>query len=286
MTKNKLEEEVKHPSFIEQAKIIIDDSFNVKIEDSDFSHTLTKKDAELITKVLELHEKYIDAKIIQPIIKTITDYYDPIVNALKKIDDVELDVNSLKEWKKEAVMDLGILKQKDEENEKWKTRKRRRIERIEANFSLMEPERILEMRRYEKDIHELGPIITKFGAFLDWWNWKKIIAVIISFIILIGLLTWGIVWYSHKKHWVVQVPSKQSSYSTEYAYDKNGKQLRDPKPITRSIKLFDTATIKYTKQQRDSISDAIHERNQQEILKIIEENNKRLHYGGGGKAGT
>jgi hypothetical protein len=284
MAKKTLEDEVKSPSFIEQAKVIIDDSFNVSIEDPDFAHALTKKDINLITEVLALHEKYIDQKIIKKILDQIVTYYDPIVVALKKIDDTTQDIIELKEWKKEAATDISILKQKDEANEKWKEGRRLTVEKIEANFALMEPDQIKQMRQYEADIHQLGPIITKLGKFLAWWNWKRALSISIAAIFIIGLLTWGLIWLSHKKHWVSQ--GKQSSYSTEYAYDKNGKQVRDPKPITRAIHIFDTATIKYTKHEKDSISDAIHAQNIKEILKTIEENNKRLHYGGGGKTGV
>jgi hypothetical protein len=116
----------------------------------------------------------------------------------KKIIDIEL-------WEKQT--------------DEWKSRKKIRIDRMEIEMSLLQPN---EIKKYVDEIHAVKPVMERLVRAFKWWK-------ILLYIIALSILVFAAVAFSHRHGLLGQY--RNSSIEMIDADIKTGKIL----PYTRAI---------------------------------------------------
>lgn len=173
-------ENKKEPTFLEQAFGIIEEHFASGKE----GYGMTILDHKLNCKILDAHERYINEMIINKFLDQIAKHYEPI---MEKLDNLEKGMNKigldiaeinvrLTRAEKKVAQDALTLAEVDRRLET----KRKRIEELEKQVKVLQPEVILE---FIEKINSVNPVLDKIRTF-KWW--KAIIIAIGLFLAAIG----------------------------------------------------------------------------------------------------
>ena len=260
----------KEPTFIDQASALIDSHY----ENNGSEHNMTIADHKLLCHILDAHEKYIEDKNNDFSTKLIGDVNEVIGNQWIRVLREELnkhtdqlngilqgiadDIESIKDRLETTENKLSAEERRIEMVEEWQKRKKLRIEKLEVEMAMFQPESLIEMRQFAKEFREVKPLFMRWGKIFDWWtikNWWKLVLICVA---LLGLF-FGLIWFSHKVRWVSGLGKQQSSRIDDiYARMRTG----TVSTTTRAIHLDYT---KLSSAQKDSV----HEANIQAVEKTI-----------------
>ena len=105
--------ELPEPGFLEQANALVDKSYAVKIDDPKFGHGLLPRDHKLLVSIMDLHENYIDEKIIDKFTKKIVEHYEPIMDAITRLEVQQETIVNIVDSLKAELLELSKLHIKD-----------------------------------------------------------------------------------------------------------------------------------------------------------------------------
>ena len=175
----KSKDEFPEPGFLEQANALVDKSYAVKIDDPQYGHGLLPRDHKLLVNIMDLHENYIDSKIIDKFTAKIAEHYDPIMAAIGRLELQQTTlVTSIEDLKKE-ILELTKLHIKDMSliNERFIVDESQ-IAVIHERLAVKK-ERIHQLE--EKTVDHTGRLLWIEGVLESVKNVEKAAAIVVTF---------------------------------------------------------------------------------------------------------
>jgi hypothetical protein len=270
------QEENKIPTFIDQAFAIIEETYSQ--EGAKDQHGMTIADHKLLCRVLNAHETYIDENVIKKFVSAIAEHYDPIMRGISSLslgmEQIGKDIVTIKErlsMTEDKVsaeeIELERIKIWQKQTDEWKNRKKLKIERMEIELSMLQPEYIKQIgenvRKDANDITLVKPILTKIVNMFKWWK-------IAIYILIVAILAALMVLTLHKNGVLGQLKNGKQSYK-EWTQELKTQQAKGYSTITRGAKL----TKNYTDAQKDSAIN-VNQHNIQMMIDKRDEEYKKL----------
>jgi hypothetical protein len=139
-----------------------------------------------------------------------------IAESLNHIDKRLESAENKVSMEEKKIIDIELWEKQTDE---WKSRKKIRIDRMEIEMSLLQPN---EIKKYVDEIHAVKPVMERLVRAFKWWK-------ILLYIIALSILVFAAVAFSHRHGLLGQY--KNSGIEMIDADIKTGKIL----PYTRAI---------------------------------------------------
>jgi hypothetical protein len=249
------EKEKPEPTFIDQAHALVDKKFKESegIEDPRFGPGLRPFDHKLLCSIMDLQASHVNDILSEKYTEKIAEFYGPIMESLKKLDSIALDITDIKERLTAAEEKVNLEEQKIAEHEIRLNKKREVIKNLRDDFE-----------QYKEDVKilaEVKPTLITIQNTFNWWKWKKHwlrnILIITGLILIFSGIVIGIYSIMRKSGWLSQSKPKT-------AIEQIWEDIETGN-VSPTVRKADIDYSKLTESQRDSI----HEINIQSDLRMI-----------------